>query len=165
MISALIGLIGIIIGAIPTYLFMRKKGLAEIDKLHAETDKINAEAEKIRQDLQTGTDPGVKNIRLPKEYTLSFPARRETLGQTQGSILKYMVTNSQGGRWINQATLNAKFEYMKGSELFYRLEYLRFLGFLESQITGQDKNGIDQFSYRLSEEYQKEIGDSYLATP
>lgn len=52
VITALIGLIGIIIGAIPTYLFMRQKGAAEIDKLKAETDKTKAEAEKIRAELQ-----------------------------------------------------------------------------------------------------------------
>jgi uncharacterized membrane-anchored protein YhcB (DUF1043 family) len=48
VIAAIIGLIGVIIGAIPTFLFMRKRNAAEIDKLQAETDKIKAEAEKIR---------------------------------------------------------------------------------------------------------------------
>jgi uncharacterized membrane-anchored protein YhcB (DUF1043 family) len=46
--AAIIGLIGVIIGAIPTFLFMRKRNAVEIDKLQVETDKIKAEAEKIR---------------------------------------------------------------------------------------------------------------------
>jgi hypothetical protein len=54
IIVALIGLIGIVIGAIPTYLFMRRRESAEIDKLLAETDKARAEAEKIRSELQSG---------------------------------------------------------------------------------------------------------------
>jgi len=49
---AIIGFLGIVIGAIPTYLFMRQRSLAEIDKLKAETDKIKAEAEKIRNELK-----------------------------------------------------------------------------------------------------------------
>jgi hypothetical protein len=51
IITALIGLIGIVIGVIPTYFFMRQKSTAEVDKLKAETDKTKAEAEKIRSEL------------------------------------------------------------------------------------------------------------------
>jgi len=53
IITALLGLLGVVVGAIPTYLFMRQKNLAEIEKLKAETDKIKAEAEKIRADFQS----------------------------------------------------------------------------------------------------------------
>ena len=53
VVVALIGLVGVIVGAIPTYLFMRQKNLAEVEKLRAETDKIKAEAEKIRVELQS----------------------------------------------------------------------------------------------------------------
>ena len=48
VLSALLGCIGLIIGALPTYMFMRKQKQAELDKLHAETDKIRAEADRIR---------------------------------------------------------------------------------------------------------------------
>ncbi|MBK9924493.1 MAG: hypothetical protein IPP66_04300 [Anaerolineales bacterium] len=51
IISALIGLVGVILGAIPTYLFMRQKGLAEIEKTKAETEKIKAESEQIRKSI------------------------------------------------------------------------------------------------------------------
>jgi tetratricopeptide (TPR) repeat protein len=51
IISALIGLVGIIIGVIPTYLFVQKKNSAEVVKLQAEADKTRAEAEKIRAEL------------------------------------------------------------------------------------------------------------------
>jgi hypothetical protein len=49
IISSLIGLLGIILGSIPTYFFMRQKGLAEIEKIKAETEKIKAESEQIRK--------------------------------------------------------------------------------------------------------------------
>lgn len=48
--TALLSLVGIIIGIIPTYLFMRQKSLAEIEKLKAETEKTKAESEKIRKE-------------------------------------------------------------------------------------------------------------------
>lgn len=51
IVAAIIGLIGVVIGIIPTYFFMRQKGLAEVEKLKAETDKTKAEADKIRFEL------------------------------------------------------------------------------------------------------------------
>ena len=57
VIAALIGLTGIIIGAIPTYLFMRQKGAAEVDKLRAEAEKTRAEAEKIKAELKGDASP------------------------------------------------------------------------------------------------------------
>jgi hypothetical protein len=51
VVAAIIGLIGVVIGVIPTYFFMRQRSLAEVDKLRAETDKTKAEAEKIRSEL------------------------------------------------------------------------------------------------------------------
>jgi hypothetical protein len=53
VIVALIGFLGVIVGAVPTYWFMRQKNLAEVEKLKAETDKIKVEAEKIRRELQS----------------------------------------------------------------------------------------------------------------
>jgi len=61
VIAALLGLVGVIVGVIPTYYVMRKRNTAEIkklnaeiDKIIAETDKIKAEAEKIRAEFQSG---------------------------------------------------------------------------------------------------------------
>jgi uncharacterized membrane-anchored protein YhcB (DUF1043 family) len=53
LLTGLFSLVGIIIGALPTYLFMRRRNLAEIDKLKAETEKTKAETEKIRAELQS----------------------------------------------------------------------------------------------------------------
>jgi hypothetical protein len=51
IIVAFIGLLGVIIGAIPTYFFMRRKNTAEIEKIQAETDKLRAETEKTRAEI------------------------------------------------------------------------------------------------------------------
>jgi hypothetical protein len=160
---AIISLIGIIIGAFPTYLFMRKRNSAELDKLRAETDKLKAEAEKIRGELTgkvTSDCETVNSVLLPKEYCVSFSARREALPQSQGMILKYFSRNSIVGQFISQDTLEDNFSQFKQSELFYRLETLRLLGFLDNQKSGQDTNGADRFSYRLSESYRKQIGNT-----
>lgn len=60
IVSALIGLIGVILGIIPTYLFMRQKGSAEVDRIKAEADKMKAEAEKIRAEIPK--PPLVENL-------------------------------------------------------------------------------------------------------
>jgi len=68
VITALIGLIGIVIGVIPTYFFMRQRSLIEVEKLKvevekigAEADKTKAEAEKIRSDLKNNDVQGMRD--------------------------------------------------------------------------------------------------------
>jgi hypothetical protein len=46
IIAALIGLSGVIIGSVPTYLYLKQKYKAEIEKSNAEAGKFRAEAEK-----------------------------------------------------------------------------------------------------------------------
>lgn len=52
IIKAVLALIGVLFGSIPTYFFMRRKSNAEIEKIKAETEKIKAEAERIRDEPQ-----------------------------------------------------------------------------------------------------------------
>ena len=72
-ISALIGLVGIVLGVIPTYLFMRQKGVAEVEKLKAETDKTKAEAERIRSELQAQKNHALNLGNKPKSDTQGPP--------------------------------------------------------------------------------------------
>ena len=158
--AGVMSLIGIIIGALPTYWFMRKKNLAEIDKLKAETEKTKVETDKIRSELQSSSlNRNGINTQYPKEFSLSFSARREALTQSQGNILKYFSSKSYAGQYQSQEMLEKHFNQYKPSELYYRLEHLRLLSFLDSQKSGQDENGADRFSYCLSEKYRKEIGN------
>lgn len=157
--AGLMSLIGIIIGVLPTYLFMRRKNLAEIEKIKAETEKTRAETEKIRSEsLSSSLIKNGINSLYPIEFSLSFSARREALTQTQGTILKFFSSRSYAGQYLSQDMLERYFNQIKPSELYYRLEHLRLLGFLDSQKSGQNENGADRFSYRLSEIFRKEIG-------
>jgi hypothetical protein len=162
LLNGLIGLAGIIIGALPTYLYMKIRNMAEIEKIKAETEKTKAETIKILKEIQSirSNESSIdNNNKYPKEFYLSFSARREALTQTQGRILKFFSNRSYAGQYVNQDVLEKQFDQIKPSELYYRLEHLRLLGFLDNQKTGQDENGADQFSFRLSENYRKEIGD------
>lgn len=73
VIAALVGLVGVIIGAIPTYLFMRQRNLAEVDKLRAETDKIKAEAEKIRAEFKSGESSFVREDKVTILFVAANP--------------------------------------------------------------------------------------------
>lgn len=139
---------------------MRNRNKAEIEKLNAETEKTKVETDKLRAELQSGRHTPLSHLDLPKEYSLSYSARREALTQTQGLILKYFSNKGFAGQYISQDTLEKHFSQFKASELFYRLEQLRLLRFLDSQKTGQNQDGADRFLYRLSESYKKEIGSS-----
>jgi hypothetical protein len=91
---ALIGLLGVIIGAIPTYFFMRQKNLAEIEKLNAEADKFKAEAEKIRADFQ-------------KEILSSAEAKVKILFVAANPIDTPRIMLDQEVRGIKESLLNS----------------------------------------------------------
>ena len=71
LVLALVGLLGAIIGAIPTYLFMRQKARAEIDKLAAETDRTKAETDRIRFELQKTAQIPVAISETPRSHHLA----------------------------------------------------------------------------------------------
>jgi hypothetical protein len=99
------------------------------------------------------------DVKLPEEFSLNYNGRRATLSESQGAILNYNINNGYNGDFTTLETFRKKFrEYSKG-EMIYRLEHLRFLGFIERHKVGKDNDGNDRFSYRLTQEYQKELGD------
>jgi hypothetical protein len=86
VIVAVIGLVGVILGAIPTYLFMQRRNTAEIEKTQAETEKTKAEAEKIRNDmLVKNTETPIHQIEHVKEIKLLKEELRH-----QHSLLVYL---------------------------------------------------------------------------
>ena len=131
VVTALIGLVGIIIGAIPTYLFMRQKGLAEVDKLKAETDKTKAEAEQIRAGLQNSSvdqeiDNGSEGAslikledrsehKLPLEKRLSNAKTVAFVGSSLIGILAHYKGFIQ-----SRAETGCKFRFLLVHPEFYR---------------------------------------------
>jgi CHAT domain-containing protein len=100
LLPAIIGFIGLIIGAIPTYVYMRQRKLAEVGKLHAETDKIKAEAEKIRAEFQIATtlqQPRVKVLFVAADPG-DFPKLR--LGDEIRGISRALRTSRYGDNFI-----------------------------------------------------------------
>lgn len=66
VLAALIALIGVIIGVIPTYIYMQSRVQAEIDKLKAEADKLRAETEEINAKLPRRKIPSNSNSNGPR---------------------------------------------------------------------------------------------------
>lgn len=86
IVTAIIGLIGVIIGVIPTYVFMRQRSAVEIEKLRAETDKTKAEAEKIRYDIkkvetQETNNPESMSVRNDKIELVTLPVKNRDIDE------------------------------------------------------------------------------------
>jgi hypothetical protein len=71
IIVALMGILGIILGALFTQLLARKKTDAEIDKIKAETEKTQAESYKLRAGLPQRKFPGIDEIITRKVEKIS----------------------------------------------------------------------------------------------
>lgn len=98
---------------------------------------------------------------IPKEFSLTFLERREALSKQQEAILKYIVNNIYFGQSVSQDTLEKVFNNYSKSELFYRLEHLCLLNFLEKQRIGTNDSGADRYSYRISKEYSLALGKNF----
>jgi hypothetical protein len=67
VIVALVGVVGIILGAIVTQLFARRKIDAEIEKIRAETEKARAESDKLRAEIVHLAAPAKNKISNKKD--------------------------------------------------------------------------------------------------
>lgn len=143
IITALLGLFGVIVGAIPTYLFMRQKNSAEIDKLKAETDKIKAEAEKIRADFQSG-----KNLSVDTKITILFVAAnpvdtsRLRLDEEVRGIKESIRKSSQGNVFELEQVWSVRWEDLRSHLLRHTPDILHISGHgTKDGIVLEDDNG------------------------
>ncbi len=81
----------------------------------------------------------------------------ESLHISHEGIRDFFNTSSS---WIETTTsmVEEAFKEFAPSELYYRLEQLLLLGFLEKEQSGFIR-GYPRFTYRLSSEYRKQISD------
>jgi hypothetical protein len=98
IIVAVIGLLGIIAGSIPTYLIMRQKGTAEVDKLKAEADKTRAETEKIRKESRLGSQAEEEPVHQ-EPYEISVSKVERAL------MTNYYIDKANQGSTIEIITL------------------------------------------------------------
>jgi hypothetical protein len=87
-----------------------------------------------------------------------FTAKLARIGARQGLLLDYIARRSQGRRYLSLDDLTGKVQGTgDGNELYYRLEQLRLLGFLDRSDQGE-MHGQPSFGWTLSERYRNEIG-------
>ena len=91
---------------------------------------------------------------LPAELTQSYAARRATIGSgKQHKILAFMEKEARSGTPdVSQAAVQADVK-VDESEIYYRLEQLRLLGFLAKHRDAQH----DPWRWRLHPAYRKEL--------
>jgi hypothetical protein len=93
---------------------------------------------------------------VDREVKASFGAKRARIGRTQGEILDYVIHNGKDRSYIPQEELAQKFNALNAS-LYYRLEQLRYLGFLRRQEVGV-RGGKPEYGWALSASYRAELG-------
>ena len=95
---------------------------------------------------------------LPDDLRQTFGARRIGVGETQARLLLYIERAAAQARAagttapIPEDKMRKQFQ-MSGTELYYRLEQLRLLGFL---VKSRDAADV-QFAYDLSPAYWREL--------
>lgn len=88
---------------------------------------------------------------VERELKSSFAAKRARIGRMQGEILDYVSSRDGKHAAVTLAELVGKF-HLDESQIYYRLEQLRYLGFLAR------KPSVPPYAWALSESYQTEIG-------
>jgi hypothetical protein len=90
------------------------------------------------------------------DFKATFGAKRARIGSRQGQLLDYVTNNLRGRPYLSLNDLADRVAG-RGNELYYRLEQLRLLGFLDRVDLGQT-GGEPTFGWTLSEEYRRDIG-------
>ncbi|GBC61999.1 Uncharacterized protein DENIS_2962 [Desulfonema ishimotonii] len=89
------------------------------------------------------------------ELNLSFIAKRDKLSKGQREILSYIEKNATSGGGVSQKHLEGKFSKHTGCYVYWRLEVLRYLGFVRKIEIGKNHNDTPLHSYVLTAEYKK----------
>jgi hypothetical protein len=89
--------------------------------------------------------------KIMEELKRSYLDKLNDLPENQKKILSFIQNRD---RFVSQVEIQANpdFEYMNPMELYFRLENLRMLGFVEKEITGGTARK-PEYSYRIAEEY------------
>jgi hypothetical protein len=90
------------------------------------------------------------------ELKAGFAAKRARIGARQGLLLDYLTNKSTGQAYLTLDDLADKVAG-NGNELYYRLEQLRLLGFVNKVDLGEAA-GEPSFGWALSEKYRRDIG-------
>jgi hypothetical protein len=86
----------------------------------------------------------------------TFSAKRARIGSRQGLLVDYITNNLKGRPYLSLNDLTDRVAG-RGNELYYRLEQLRLLGFVNRVDLGE-ADGEPTFGWKLSERYRRDIG-------
>ena len=86
---------------------------------------------------------------LPPELRRDLRDRRLTLSRGQSDLLYVVEQSGTGG--VAQDKIERAFTRFTAGEIFYRLEHLRLLGFVEREAIADGK--LPRFRYRLTQRY------------
>ena len=94
---------------------------------------------------------------LEQQLKSGFAAKLSRIGDSQARLLNYISGKSGSGRLLSTDELTERFDDLKKStSVFYRLEQLRLLGFLQSTNIGE-AGGKPVLGWSLSEAYRREV--------
>jgi hypothetical protein len=97
---------------------------------------------------------------LATELSKPLAERRAKISGTQEEILRYIESRTPTPQSnMTEASIAKRFN-MSGSEVYYRLEHLRLLGFIVKESLGGKGNNY----YRLSPAYRKAFGAERAVT-
>lgn len=96
-----------------------------------------------------------ENESTDDETRASFGAKLARIGTEQLAIINHVTYKRENRPYISQRELEDKFSSMP-THIFFRLEQLRLLGFLQRTKIGEI-NGEPTYGWTLSERYQKHI--------
>ncbi len=111
-----------------------------------------------RPPVESSSLETVRGTFIPGELTKNFTSRRISISQSQARFLRFAEFEGHSGSPVSQDRFEDKFNQYSKSEIYYRLEHLRLLGFLEKDAIGTDSHGFARFTYRLSPAYRDELG-------
>jgi hypothetical protein len=142
VISALIGCTGIVVGAIPTYVFMRQRNAAELAKLDAETDKLKAEAEKIRSEFPLAA---AQAQRVRMLFVAADPPRgtrpQLRLGEEIRGIVHGMRASNAEERFELEQLWGARWQDFRRQLLTRAPEIVHFAGMAQGEALCFEEDG------------------------
>jgi CAP12/Pycsar effector protein, TIR domain len=146
----------------------------DINNLHFPTDlsgitKAFFDASRPPEELRAALGPTCNKIRLSmtrlgsleRRDSPSFGDTRIRLGQMQNNILRFIeqqsYLNENANEWVKQEEIEKNFSATNHTELYYRIEQLRLLGFITRKGQEQHYSHIPRFEYTLSRPYLAEL--------
>jgi hypothetical protein len=139
-----------------------QKGISSPPEVKNEIQYIRTELIRIAKQLENqpvGSAPGIPVLPpLPPEFELDIAARRSVLSPGQLELLNYIHRSSYNRAFVMQDSIAEAFKKYDRAEMYYRLEQLRLLGFVERDRIKHDAD-TEKFLYRIAQVYFDVYGD------